>query len=189
MVVVLSQQQVAISFCWIPSHVGIEGNELADEAAKLATSNGRVHRLETPATDIIAYVKSKIKDRWQQVWFNIQDNKKLRKIQSTTNKAVFKLSRKDQMKVTRLRIGHTRLTHGYLLVAQEQPICVECTWDEDDPVYLTVEHILLECGNYALDRLPCYEPTNLTMKQLLSEQKYIYQVIRFLHISELYNKI
>ena len=189
LVVVLSQQQVAISFCWIPSHVGIEGNELADEAAKLATSNGRVHRLETPATDIIAHVKSKIKDRWQQVWFNIQDNKKLRKIQSTTNKAVFKLSRKDQMKVTRLRIGHTRLTHGYLLVAQEQPICVECTWDEDDPVYLTVEHILLECGNYALDRLPCYEPTNLTMKQLLSEQKYIYQMIRFLHISELYNKI
>ena len=88
-----------------------------------------------------------------------------------------------------MRIGHTRLTHGHLLIAQDKPICVECTWDEDDPVYLTVQHILLECGNYYLDRTPYFDPTQVCMKQLLGEQRFVEQVILFLHQCELYNKI
>ena len=30
----LSRQGVTVLFCWIPSHIGIEGNELADASAK-----------------------------------------------------------------------------------------------------------------------------------------------------------
>ena len=43
----------------------------------------------------------------------------------------------------RLRLGHTRVTHSYLLHVEEQPQCVGC----DAP--FTVRHFLLECGDFA----------------------------------------
>ena len=45
-----------------------------------------------------------------------------------------------------MRIGHTRLTHGYLMAKEEAPICEVCG------VRLTVKHILSECLKYEQDR-------------------------------------
>ena len=41
----------------------------------------------------------------------------------------------------RLRIGHSRLTHSYLLSGDDSPTCQSCG------VPLTVKHILVECAN------------------------------------------
>jgi len=46
------------------------------------------------------------------------------------------LSRHDSVLINRLRIGHSHLTHSYLLSGDEQPECDAC---------LTVKHILIEC--------------------------------------------
>ena len=58
---------------------------------------------------------------------------------STLNQHVRFLSRRDVVIIRRLRIGHTRLTHSYLLSGTDQPECSagHCP--------LTVEHILMEC--------------------------------------------
>jgi len=44
--------------------------------------------------------------------------------------------------INRLRIGHTRLTHFYLLAGGDQPECVtyQCP--------LTIKHILIECSDF-----------------------------------------
>ena len=47
--------------------------------------------------------------------------------------------RKEDVILTRLKIGHTRLTHKHYLLNEEQPECIPC----DCP--LTVKHILIEC--------------------------------------------
>jgi len=49
------------------------------------------------------------------------------------------LSRYDSVLINRLRIGHTRLTHSYLLKGENQPECQIC----HSP--LTVKHILIDC--------------------------------------------
>ena len=49
------------------------------------------------------------------------------------------ISRRDAAILRRLRIGHTRVTHKYLLSGDSQPLCDECKCS------LTVKHILLEC--------------------------------------------
>ena len=48
------------------------------------------------------------------------------------------LSRRDVVIIHRLRISHTRLTHGYLLSGTDQPECSACHCP------LTVKHILIE---------------------------------------------
>ena len=46
--------------------------------------------------------------------------------------------RKEEVVLARLRLGHTRVTHSYLLQGEEQPKCVG--WDAP----FTVRHFLLE---------------------------------------------
>ena len=49
------------------------------------------------------------------------------------------LSRRDSVLLNRLRIGHTRLTHSFLLTGDDLPECGTCQCP------LTVKHILVEC--------------------------------------------
>ena len=56
------------------------------------------------------------------------------------------LSRRYAVLINRLRIGHTRLTHCYLLSGDDQPVCSAC----QSP--LTVKHFLIECVNFACYR-------------------------------------
>lgn len=180
----LLRQQVTVTFCWIPSHVGIEGNEAADKAAKEAATRGQVHRQEVPVPDILAHIKSRVKEKWAEAWHQIEDNKKLRGIQPTISVKDWSLDRKDAIKLTRLRIGHTRLTHGFLLVGEELPWCEVCD------TALSVEHILLQCGNHGMERRQCFDFQEMpSMKVLLSDGVYIKKVLEFLHRIELYKEI
>ena len=59
------------------------------------------------------------------------------------------------------RLGHTRVTHSYLLLGEEQPHCVCCNAPP------TVHHFLLECGDFAQARNNCFHVD--TMKQLFQD--------------------
>ena len=50
--------------------------------------------------------------------------------------------RKKETIINRLRIGYTKITHGYLMSRDEPPSCMTCG------VELTIKHILTECLAY-----------------------------------------
>ncbi|KAF0740817.1 RNase H domain-containing protein, partial [Aphis craccivora] len=50
--------------------------------------------------------------------------------------------RRERIAINRLRIGHTRLTHKFLITKEEPPQCPSCG------VILTVEHLITECFEY-----------------------------------------
>ncbi|GBN00225.1 hypothetical protein AVEN_38741-1 [Araneus ventricosus] len=62
-----------ILFCWVPSHTGIKGNELADSAAKsaLVPLNSAV-----PFSDVSCFIRKHINKMWQQLW-DLQEQNKL----------------------------------------------------------------------------------------------------------------
>ena len=74
---------------------------------------------------------------------------------------VFGNVRNEEIVLACLRIGHTRITHSYLLKREEQLYCLGC----DAP--FTVRHFLLECGDFSHIRNKYYYVD--TIKQLFND--------------------
>ena len=142
-------QKISVTLCWIPSHIGIEGNERVDTYAKEAKDLPITPQL-LPVEDYIKYSKSVTKKKWQNHWRENYHNNKLKEIKDTVNiwPSSIQKDRKNSTALTRLRIGHTRLTHGHLMCNPHDPvpICDTCN------VQITVKHILMICPKYKVQR-------------------------------------
>ena len=144
----------AVVFCWVHSHIGIEGNSLADAAAKEAL-NDDVLPVKFPYSDLKPCILNEINNSWQSFW-DEQSSNKLQRLQPTvgTKRPRIRGRRRDVV-IQRLRIGHTYLTHCYLLKGEPPPECVPC----QEP--LTVEHILLRCVDFQQTRERHFKATTL----------------------------
>ena len=120
-------------------------------------------------------------EEWQTSWNNSIGNKLL-DIKPTIgeHQSVIRNIRKEEVVLARLRLGHSRVTHSYLLLGEEQPQCVGC----DTP--FTVRHFLLECGDFAQVRNNCFHVDN--MKELFQDI-HIDSIMTFLRQINLFNKI
>jgi ribonuclease HI len=166
-----------VMFCWLPGHAGIQGNEIADKEAKAAISRPVVSQQEIPVADIQAAIKRKVIDGWKKQWLETTIEKvKLKEVIPVINSAPLELglSRKDSVKVTRLRIGHTRLTHSFNFLGEDVPMCIECE------VEMSVKHVLLTCGQFALQRSQHYDWREVSLQELLTEREYAEKVLQFL---------
>jgi kelch-like protein 2/3 len=140
---VISSQDGEIVFAWIPSHVGIHGNELADQAARAASLQDEIDIQRVPFQDMMIYYRGVTRTEWQRRWDAVGVNK-LHPIKATVVPwmSSCRANRREEVTLCRLRIGHSRLTHGYLLRHLDPPRCSEC----NDT--LSIRHIVLECPGY-----------------------------------------
>jgi len=174
---------VEVELCWIPGHAGIQGNERADSEAKTA-AGGIPVLIPAPYTDHFKVVEESIKEKWQDRWN--RSGAKLFEIHRQVkpwNEKILK--RKDQVKINRLRIGHTDLTHSYLFDPDIMrpppgcPLCFEAT--------LTVKHVLSNCNALADARQRHFDTPNPTIEEILKEDMNSQRLLNFLHSVGLYN--
>ena len=114
----VSEQHKLLEFCWIPSHKGIRGNEIADQLAKQALNGPPTSQYKVPFTDKFPQIKAFVKNEWQQYWIthgHELQNKLFAFMPDIGEYDVSKLNRKEQVLIHRIHIGHTRLTHSYLM--------------------------------------------------------------------------
>ena len=154
-------------FCWVPSHINVGGNERADQLARSAilASDADFASCLLPIGDLKAWVKKTAKEKWAQEWRETQPNK-LREITSDISPLSDSScsDRHWERSLVRLRIGHSRLTHGYLMARDERPTCEHC-----EDAHLTIRHILIECPSHRIKRLRYFGTADVTMQSLLKD--------------------
>ncbi|XP_072400516.1 uncharacterized protein [Diabrotica undecimpunctata] len=130
----------SVSIIWVPSHVGVIGNEKADQAEKEANCPDHpVERIQLHQ-DLKYLFRQSVLENWQDQWS--RSTSKLHQIQPIIRLLQIPIQkRRDKAIIRRIRIGHTRLTHGYLMSSGNPPVCERC-----NNTRLSIQHILLECN-------------------------------------------
>ena len=92
-----------------------------------------------------------------------------------------KLKRREQIAITRLRIGHTKLTHAHLINKTEPATCNTCNATQ------SVKHMLQECKLHEDSRKKMNIPRNNRTR--LTEKEHITNLIGYLQETQLIYKL
>jgi len=118
-----------------------------------------VSSLTVPHSDYKSLIRLQALRQWQ-LRRNCETKNKLHSIEPRLNVInTFRLPRRDEIIIHRLRIGYTYLTHGHLLRGETPPQCLACQVD------LTVEHVLFHCVSFAHTRDNCFCVTLTSMSE------------------------
>ena len=114
--------------------------------------------------------------KWQERWSSplLANNKKLMAIRPLLSfwQSSFHRDSRIEIVLTRLQIGHCRLTHSFILDGGSAPVCADC-----DSI-LTVEHILVHCTRY-FDERRQYRLDGMTIAEVLGDNINIDNVTGF----------
>ena len=175
-----------IEICWIPSHTGLKANETVDELAKNAIQAPLCNEC-IPVSDYFDILKNQMIQQWRNQWENESQHNKLKKIKPDVLKwnSSIQTSRKLEVILTRLRIGHTKLTHSYLMKSprENKPMCNSCNKE------LTIEHIFNECKENERERIQHFGMNKL--KEILKDRPnfQIIKIVNFLKKTQIIEEI
>ena len=93
----LKSQNKVIKLCWVPSHMGIKGNEKADEAAKSALLIPVDKNIKISYTDTRSAITAHFKGIFQTRWNDLQFNK-LKSVKEHVGRLFLKMLLLDVMK-------------------------------------------------------------------------------------------
>ena len=93
-------------------------------------------------SDFKCVVNRYVRCCWWKMWSEETDNKLYESIPDLSERLPSVLGRKNETVLTSLHIGHSYLTHNFVLHAEDSPVCVagDCR--------LTVKYILLDCADF-----------------------------------------
>lgn len=166
-----SAQGHNIVFQWIPSHIGIKGNEEADSLAKKALNEGRDCAIPVSGADIRHFITQGANHCSMEKWFDSPKSKESVLYEVDPHRKFFiatDLPRHLETLIHRLRL-EVAYTNSFLhkIHRSNSPEC-HCGQAEEN-----VRHILLECVKYANEReklkkkLASLDRRPLTLKKLL----------------------
>ena len=138
-----------IKFLWIPGHNGIRGNERADVLAKESLKLLERNHLLCPFSDIKQHIHTQFKNRLQRDWDetphpHLHPIKPILKQTISSNQD----NREKERIIARLRLGHTLITHSFIMDKTPPPNCYKC----NNNTRYTIKHILTECPHLQTHR-------------------------------------
>lgn len=147
---------------WVPSHIGLRGNDVADELARQAAINGLAYKLDPNYSELFSKFKIKIYLDWKEYFDKRSLTKGIwyRTIISEPPRVPwfidYKFPRKVLKVLMRLRSGHLPFNKfAFLMRKVQSSKCELCEMEED------AVHVLEECRRNSLSRAILEKSQNL----------------------------
>lgn len=153
--VTASERELKINIIWIPGHSGIPGNEVADELAKSATSNGIEFPTTLPPSEFFNIASQKCISSTNRILIlrSRQNKGKLyfenfhNDLQKPWFQKLGHLDRKITVTISRMRSNHYNLAASlFRKNLNESPSCT-CGGESED-----LNHIFWACPRFAVQR-------------------------------------
>ena len=171
----LASKNISINFYWVPSHLGIYGNKIADKLAKKGLSRRKIQSSYTSLSYIGRLAKEKTLEQWKNNW---QQNKKKGKHYTRIYKGSYSFSLKapkiSYPKKTQSAFFQLKLGKGYfksfskIIGKDKEGRCFrECNSVQ------TPKHLLLDCSLYKIERKEMQRQlgSSLSLKKLFCTKK------------------
>ena len=131
--------------------------------------------------DYFPLIRKNVLQKWEQSWHNVQNNK-LRSIKASTKSWTSSAQKNRWLEVMlcRLRLGHVRAKHEWILKRGQPPVCQHCSGP------LTVRHALAECDYHTQLRHTIYPQTvgmreQDTLSHILAESNEQFNTTRLMN--------
>ncbi|KAL9873507.1 uncharacterized protein ACN427_013861 isoform 1-T4 [Glossina fuscipes fuscipes] len=161
---IITTPEGKIKMLWVPSHIGLLGNEQADRAAKDAASAPLIMNEVMEKFDLQRYIGRKVKEKIAEENLKYH-HQHYSSINPQLTPPLYPTD-VEKMKIqtfSRIRLGHTIATHQWILKKSSSPIC-SCGQT------LTIKQILCDCLSFCLARSIAFATINpLDILQSASE--------------------
>ena len=156
----LSTSPKTICLEWVPSHINIPVNNLADKMAKEALNMQSIEVLPLEYCDLKILIKNFLSKCWQRHWDRTNeppnDTTKLYPIKPVLQdwKSSNRRNRSEEIILARLRFGTCLLNKKHLFTGEPFPFCTPCQTN------LTIAHLLIDCPEHRQKRKPMIDHLN-----------------------------
>jgi ribonuclease HI len=189
-------QPTNITIRWIPAHVGVDGNEFADEEAKgaalLGAGIGVATEPDKPIIRLAAAakraVRQRIRERWEKQWERETTSAPTKRLVQAPNKKTLRLyeglSKPQCAILIQMRTMRIGLRHFLFKIKAAETD--RCSCDEGSQ---TPKHILMQCPQYIIPRTKLWEQldkigigiTEIDYDKIMSNPQATRYVVNFMH--------
>lgn len=153
MILAILDKLPSVSIQWIPGHVGVSGNEKADEIAKICALSPPMLKVKLSITDADRLIAKVMKNEWEERYKSHEPEKglKLQRIEPRIPNEPFfwkrQLNRQQIVTLVRLRTGHLWTNeYKHRFEMNDTDSCEECGSLE------SIAHVIFDCKRYEVIR-------------------------------------